>query len=498
MIFTPNLRIVHMIRTRPTPWLHRCGVALLVLIGLVLGSVPQVMGQTLRDSLHHEVLDNGLEVMVLPDHSVPITTIELTVRHGAFAESPEFDGLAHLYEHMFFKGNEVIPNQEAYMDRIRELGMVFNGTTSTERVNYFFTLPAENLSEGLEFMYHATVSPLFDEDEFEREKSVVFGEADRSESSPYHWLRKSVREMLWYEHPHRKSPLGDMDAVADATVDQMRHIQEVYYVPNNSVLLIAGDVDIDQGMELARQHFGEWERGPDPFEVEPVPEHPPLDETRVSIVKEDVQIPTFQIAWQGPNVDDDPQATHAADVLTYILDQPGSAFQQRLVDSGIALNASKSYVTQRHGGQSTATVRARPDTLRDALRVTLEEINRLGDPDYFSDEQLEAAKTILEVNEIYRRENTSSFSRILTFWWAVSGLDYYLDYIDDLHAVTGEDIARYVDDYLRDQPFALGLLISEEHREQLGLTEEELQELIEDIQRDIDAEETVTQAAEEL
>ena len=483
-------------RRRPISRHRRLAAALLAFVALMLIAVPQVLAQDLRDNLHHEVLDNGLEVMILPDHSVPITTIELTVKHGAFAESPEYDGLAHLYEHMFFKGNEVIPNQEAYMARIRELGMVFNGTTSTERVNYFFTLPSENLSEGLEFMYNATVSPLFDEDEFEREKSVVFGEADRSESSPHHWLRKAVREMLWFEHPHRKSPLGSMDAVGEATVEQMRHIQEVYYIPNNSVLLIAGDVDIDEGMELARQHFGNWERGPDPSEVEPVPEHPPLEETQIRIVEEDVQVPTFQFAWQGPSVDDDPEATHAADVLTYILSQPTSEFQQNLIDSGIAISANKGYYTQRYGGQTTLGIQARPDRLRDAIRAALIEVERLADPDYFSDDQLESAKTILEVNEIYSRENTSSFSRILTFWWAVSGLDYYLNYLDDLRQVTGEDIARYVEDYIQDQPFAFGVLLSPQDREALDLTEEELRDLIDEVRQDLqDADEPIDATA---
>ena len=100
-------------------------------------------------------LDNGLEVIVIENHSVPLVTVELDVKNGSYTESPEYDGLSHLYEHMFFKANASIPNQEAYMERLRELGATFNGTTSEERVNYFITFPKDSLEQGMVFMYNA-------------------------------------------------------------------------------------------------------------------------------------------------------------------------------------------------------------------------------------------------------------------------------------------------------------------------------------------------------
>ena len=472
---------------RPVP-LPRTWVAALVAAAVFALAIPQGAADQLRDVVHTETLDNGLDVVVLPDQSVPIVTIELALRHGAFAEAEEYDGLAHLYEHMFFKGNEQIPSQTEYMERIRELGMVFNGTTGTERVNYFFTLPSDNLYEGLEFMYHATTSPLFDEEEFEQEKEVIYGEADRAMSNPHYWLRRAIAEHLWYEHPHRKHPLGDMEVIAEASVDQMEWVQDTYYVPNNAVLLVAGDVEVDDAVAYVEEHFGGWERGDDPFEVEPVPEHPPLEETSVTMVDQPVTDATFQFAWHGPSVDEDPEATHAADVLLYILRQSGSQFQQNLVQSRLALSASKSYYTQRHIGPISVTVRTGPDNLRDAIRETLREVYQLADPDYFTDEELEAAKTILTVNEIYNREKTSDFIHSLSFWWAVSGLDYYLDFNEDIRGVTQEDIADYVEEYILDEHFVLGVMLSEEQREQLELTEEELAELVDEVLEEIEQE----------
>ena len=93
----------------------------------------------LPDNFHFEKMENGLELLVIEDPSVPLVTIEIAVHNGAYTESPEYDGLSHLYEHMFFKANKNIPSQEDFLDRVNELGISFNGTMSDERVNYFIT-----------------------------------------------------------------------------------------------------------------------------------------------------------------------------------------------------------------------------------------------------------------------------------------------------------------------------------------------------------------------
>ncbi|TXD37778.1 insulinase family protein [Lujinxingia vulgaris] len=444
------------------------------------------------DLMESRTLENGLDVIVISDPTLPIVTIELTVKNGAYTETAELNGLSHLYEHMFFKGNAVIPNQEAYLERMRELGIVFNGTTSSERVNYFFTLPAANLTPGLQFMYDATTSPNFDEAEFEREKQVVLGEADRAESSPYYWLNRGVEQLLWHTYPARKDPLGSREAIINATVEQMRRMKELYYVPNNSVVMVAGDVEPEAAFEAVEAVFGQWERAEDPFTIEPVPPHPPLADDSYVVVEREVQVPVFQFNWHGPSVGEDPVGTHAADVLSYILSQPTSKFYKALVDSQLTLGASKSYYTQAFTGPISLTAQALPEQFYAAMEAALIEVSRFADPDYFTDEQLEAAKTILAVQEIYGREQTSSFAHTVTFWWAVAGLDYYRSYIADLEAVTREDIANYVRTYILDQPMVVGALASPEQVESLGLSEERLQEVVESVRARLENESSDT------
>src|SRR5687767_2325265 len=100
------------------------------------GTIPGVTSKKLA---------NGLDVIVIENHAVPLVTIEIAVKSGSYVEGPDYSGLSHLYEHMFFKANKVIPSGEKYAKRLNELGASWNGTTQTERVNYYLTVPVENL-----------------------------------------------------------------------------------------------------------------------------------------------------------------------------------------------------------------------------------------------------------------------------------------------------------------------------------------------------------------
>ena len=447
-------------------------------------------------TISKKTLKNGLDVIVVEDHSVPLVTVEVAVKNGAYTEPAEFNGLSHLYEHMFFKGNAKIPDQQSYLQRMNELGIVFNGTTSTERVNYFFTLPADNVAEGMEFMRDAITSPKFDDDEFQKEIKVVIGEVDRNESSPYYWFGRAINDKLWYAHPTRKDSLGDRKTITTATTAKMREMQKRYYVPNNSALLIAGDVEPEKAFALAEKMYGSWKRGPDPHTKWPVPEHPPLKGIETVMVERPaVKVPAMQFSWHGPSVTKDPKATYAADVLSYILGQPTSKFYKALVESGVTLGAGLSYYTQAHTGPISVSAQVPPAKIKEAIRALLRETYKLADPNYFTDEQLESAKTILAVQDVYEREKASSWVHTVSFWWAVAGVDYYLDYIDNLNAVTRADIARYVEEYIIGEPFVYGLLLSPETRKQLGLTEAELERLVKEVAEEVKKETTALREA---
>jgi zinc protease len=298
-----------------------------------------------------QVLPNGLEVIILEDHSIPLVTIELAVKNGSYTEPPELNGLSHLYEHMFFKQNRAIANAEDYLRTIGQMGIAYNGTTREEVVDYYFTTTSPNLRTAMQFMKDATRYPLFDEREFVREKEVVIGEIDRNESNPFFYLSQEMNQRLFFKYPSRKMPLGNRQTVSAATTQMMRLIQQRYYVPNNSALVLTGDVNPAEVMKMAQEFYGDWpKREKDPFVEFPLVEHPPLPKSEGAVIQQPVQNVIFNISWHGPSIGKDDSATYAADVFSFILRQPNSRFQRNLVDTGLVTGVDLSYYTQRNVG----------------------------------------------------------------------------------------------------------------------------------------------------
>jgi zinc protease len=423
----------------------------------------------------NKVLANGLEVIVLEDHSVPLVTCELAVRNGSFTEPPELNGLSHLYEHMFFKVNPLRARQADYLRTIDQLGIIYNGETHEEVVNYYFTTTTPNFPVAMRFMRDQARFQTFDEMQFAQEREVVVGELDRHESNPYGEIGEQMNDRLFYKFPSRKDPGGNRQTVRAATTDMMRLIQSRYYVPNNSAIVITGDVTPPEAFTLVEGLFGDWERrARDPFAEFPLVEHPPLPKSEANIITKPVTNVVIELGWQGPSIGKDDAATYAADVFSFILRQPNSRFQRALTDTGLATVAGFGYYTQRNVGPITLILQTTPDKSRAAVRAAYEEIAHFNDPNYFTDEELESAKALLEADDLYSREKLSEYSHTISFWWASTGLDYFRGYLKRLRATSRTDISRYVTTYIQGKPHVGLALMSDESLKAAGLTEADL------------------------
>lgn len=421
-----------------------------------------------------KVLKNGLEILVIENHSVPLMTVEICVKNGAFTEPLEYSGLSHLYEHMFFKANEKLPNQEAFLERARELGMIWNGTTGNERVNYFFTCPSTNLNEAVEFMRDATMYPSFDQAELERERPVVIGEYDRNEANPPYHLFVAFAKKMWGEYYNRKNALGERSTILSATKEQMQTIQKKFYTPNNSALLVVGDVKAEKVFKLVENMFGKWERTEDPFIKNPPVTFKPLEKPEAVIVEKQFPVPIVLVGFLGPDTKRDIPATHAADVFSYILNQKTSNFYKALVESSLMLGVNLGYQTEHNVGPIQIAFQCQQEKLKEAIKALGAEIQKFDDPGYFTDEQLETAKNRLAVDEIYGRESTSNWVHTVSYWWASAGLDYYSNYIADLKKINREDIKKYINKYIKGKNYIVGALVSEDMVKSLDLKEADL------------------------
>jgi len=447
---------------------------LLLLASAIAPMQAQGQRAELEKIIQRKVLANGLEVIVVENHGVPLATIEIDVKNGSFTQSPEYEGLAHMYEHMFFKANSKYPDLNQFWDRASELGAVFNGNTEEERVNYYMTVPAEKLGDAIQLVSSAIQGPLFRRDELERERQVVIGEYDRNESVPFFALDRDMKMKLYPGNYSRKNTIGDRQIILTTTPEKMRVIQNKYYVPNNSVLIVAGDVNPTTVFAMAERELGQWSRGADPFVTDPIPAIPPIQKSEGVVVEAPVSAVTVLVEWQGPSVGADPKSTYAADVFSDVLNDPRSQFQQKLVDSGLWQGVTVSYYTLNHTGPISISGQTSPEQFREALAALYGEIAKFDTPGYFTSDELEAVKAHRAVTSAFDRERSSGFAHTLGFWWSVASLEYYMGYVDYMAQQTIADLRAYARRYIVGKPHIAGVLIAPEARQSLKLAPEDL------------------------
>jgi zinc protease len=415
-------------------------------------------------------LNNGLEVVVIENHKVPLATIEIAVKNGAYTEGPEFSGLSHLFEHMFFKANKDYPDQEKFIRRTEELGMVWNGTTDVERVNYFFTFDKDSLVAGLKFMNAAIRFPIYRTEDMQKERPVVDGEFQRGESDPGFQLWIEVQKRCWGELFTRKNPIGEHDVINTATPEKMMTIKDKYYFPNNSILVICGDVNHNDAFAYAGKVFGDWKKSDfDPHEKYPIPEFIPLTKNSTFITESSIaQTPYEMFQWHGPDFRNDSAGTVVADVFSGVLRLNSSKWQQALIDKGLATYADLSYTTNKYVGPISIFAVPNPEKLKEFNQELMNQISHLGDADYFTDEQLATAKEIILRNKIRNSEKPSSLASQLTYQWCSTSLDYFTDYTDACMKVSKKDLQLYAQKYLIGKFFAAGMIINAEMNKQLN------------------------------
>jgi zinc protease len=452
-----------------------------VLATLVFGSAA-LYGQTAApaQAAAHRVLANGLEALVVENHSVPLVTICVAFRGGAVAQDPSDAGLFHLYEHMLFASNEKYPNQAAFTAALNSLGVPnWNGSTGNEYINYYITVPSDKLSEGVEFWSWAVRKPIFDDSKLATEKGVVLNEIKGYHVDPAQILDNAVDSRMFPKYPWRKNVDGPEANVEGATVEQLKAMQAVWYIPKNMAILIGGDVTPDAAFAAVERFFGDWRGGPTPVIGDPPQPAIPSD---VRLVYRDPNfyegVDNVRISWRGPDVIRETQDTYVSDVFTFMMTSPVGRFKKDLMDKVPGLYDPEyiqlGYPTSRDGGVYYFDTYMNVGTPADdgplldraeALRAAVNEEFALIQKDpaaYLGAGELEKAKRKLIDDNLYAMENPSSFvTGSLVFWWAVASSDYFFGYEQNCSKVGFDDIKALLGKYLIDKPSALAVRVSE-------------------------------------
>ena len=393
-------------------------------------------------------LENGLTVLTLQDHTTPVVAFQMWVRVGSSDES-RVTGLAHLFEHMMFKGSKNIP-PEKHGQLIQSRGGRTNAYTTPDMTVYTTEIPSEALPLVIALEAERLANLDISEATLASEREVVLEERRmRTEDQPGGRAREALYALTFQALPYRWPVIGWRSDVANATIEDCREFFSTFYVPNNIVIAIVGDFDADAALAQVRESFGGL--APTPEIPRHVTEEPPQTGVRRAQVHFDLSAPVLATAWHAPPVGH-PDA-EALDVASEILSGGRSSrVYRRLVhEELIALSAYSAYSELAGTGIFGTYASVRPDASIDRVEASLlEEIARLRDEPVTA-EELEKAKRQIEVSMIHQlTTNADIAGRIgydVTFLGAIRPLE---DKLSAIQAVDAEDVQRVARTYLVD------------------------------------------------
>jgi len=275
-------------------------------------------------------LNNGLHVILHQDNTAPIVTTSVMYHVGAKDEQPDRTGFAHFFEHLLFEGTKNIENG-AWFSIVTENGGTNNANTTDDRTYYYEVFPSNNLELGLWLESERMLHPIIEQDGVDTQNEVVKEEKRlRVDNQPYGKFLENVKKHLFVKHPYRWTTIGEMEHLDAATLDEFLAFNKKFYVPNNAVLVVAGDIDIDKTKKMVKEYFGPIPRGKE-IERVSIKEDPIKEELKAEAFDSNIQIPAIITAYRTPSFKS--RESRVLDMIsTYLSNGPSSKLYKRLVD----------------------------------------------------------------------------------------------------------------------------------------------------------------------
>ncbi len=443
-------------------------IALLLPVMLLACSapLPWTAGTPARveENIVHTTLDNGLNVIVAADRSAPVVALMVWVRTGSADEKPEEAGMAHVFEHMLFKGTERRAVGEI-ASSVEAAGGNINAFTSFDMTVYHITMASRDASVGIDVLSDAIRNSTFDPDELSKETEVILEEIRRGDDNPGRVLFQEMLDLGYKRHPYRLPVIGTKESVVAFGRDDLLAFYRHWYVPNNMTFVVVGDVDRAAVVQQIRQAFDDAPARPDlahPREPEPERSAP-----AARVVRRPFQQTLIGVTYPGSAFAD--ADTPYLDLLAIVLGAGDSSRlyrnvqdQQRLVHT-----VSASAYTPRDPGIFYVDAALDPERIESALRAIGGEIQRLRafGP---SEVELERARINLLSSEVHEKETVQGQARKLGYYETLAGgLEAEKVYLERIRSATPEDLKRVAVRYLVPERASVVALLPEGTREEL-------------------------------
>jgi predicted Zn-dependent peptidase len=392
-------------------------------------------------------LDNGLRVVLSPDRGVPVVAVNLWYVVGSRNEPAGKTGFAHLFEHMMFQGSAHVP-KNGHFEMIERVGGTLNGSTWFDRTNYYETVASNDLELALwlEADRMGWLLPAMDQQKLDNQRDVVKNEKlQRYDNQPYGDWSERLQAMMYPEsHPYRHTVIGSMEDLDAASLGDVESFFRTYYVPNNAVLTVAGDIDQAATLRLVERYFGDIPEGAEPPPLPGIADVPPLlgGTVREHVVS-DVPLPRVIMAFRVPPYSSD--AFAVAEVSRALLGMGrASRLYRRLVRERRVAKSVMSYVYPLLSGASMMLVWATgyPETDLDTLEAAMgEELEALAGAER---SEVDRAIALAETDLVHSLESVAGRADLLSMFELYFGEPDRLNReLDRLRDVSVEQIRAF-------------------------------------------------------
>ena len=419
-------------------------------------------------------LDNGLKVILIENHRAPVVSMLVWVKAGSTAERPDEYGLAHLIEHMLFKGTAKRgPGQVAA--EVEAAGGDINAYTSYDETVYYIDMASRFAGKGLDILADMVFTPTFDPGEFAREKEVVLEEVRMGEDDPSRELSRALFDTAYQTHPYGRPVIGYSKSIQGFTRDLAADYHKRWYRPDNMVLVVAGDFKPDQVKPMIAELFGRSSDGLVP--TMNLPEESAPKGMRIKILRSDVK--TVQMALAFPIPAFDSEDIESLDLLSAVLGRGRTSrlYQTVKRDLGLVNGVSAWSYTPQDPGLFGVNAMLTPKDLLPAVKAIMSEIAELGQSGV-RPEELDRARLNMESDFIYSRETMSGEARTVANFEALAGDFRYKDeYLAALEKVTPADLKSAAAEYLK--PDRLTLVVQLPEKALPDLTDAQIRQAVE-------------------
>ncbi|HOW26947.1 MAG TPA: pitrilysin family protein [Elusimicrobiota bacterium] len=383
-----------------------------------------------------QTLSNGIKTVVIEDHTSPIVSMQVWIRCGAVNENAQTAGVSHFLEHMLFKGTPRLSAGQI-SHAVESRGGRINAATGMELTHYYIDAPSDSFEESLAVLADAVLYPTFPADEFERERKVILEEIKRRNDDPQSDLWDGFLEVLYPQTPYRQRVIGTEATISAMTREVLMAQHQAFYVSDNMVVVIVGDVKKAKAMKQVRKLFGSLpaKKRP-PF---PVLFQPPREQSELKIIERPAQQAYVAVGFTGPALNDPRQVS--MDVLSTVLGGGGSSRLHRILreEKRLVWSVGSSFITHAGTGLFGVFAQCAPEKAR-SLPAEIYMIITECESNGFSPDEVARAKSQLKSAWLFSQETYHGQASQWGFYTALGCHDLVSRYVKDLDRVRVDDL----------------------------------------------------------